>query len=151
MALAKKIKRLARLLLPTRTLELAAEMRPKKKQLPKPSEKTENWREFSNSCPSITQLARVFKLVPPQSLPLNHSFSVFVLHISFIVWALPSARPKKWNERRVGFFACIFLALALGKHKKGYRSNPQRSKYSYSKNKLYIIIICFCIFLFLKW
>ena len=61
MALAKKIKRLARLLLPTRTLELAAEMRPKKEA---------NQRKFSNpcGCPNwrkfSKQLARVFKLVP---------------------------------------------------------------------------------------
>jgi hypothetical protein len=61
MALAKKIKRLARLLLPTRTLELAAEMRPKKKPTsvnfktraaaPTGASFQNNWREFSNSCP----------------------------------------------------------------------------------------------------
>ncbi len=50
MALAKKIKRLARLLLPTRTLELAAEMRPKKKPI-----------SVNFQTRAAAQLAQVFK------------------------------------------------------------------------------------------
>ena len=132
MALAKKIKRLARLLLPTRTLELAAEMRPKKEA---------NQRKFSNpgGCPNwrkfSKQLARVFILVPPQSFfsiptgasfqtrapqPTSASFQTRAAQsflLSFCVvnkfYCLGATlRPSQEMERAEGRVFCLYLFSA---------------------------------------
>jgi hypothetical protein len=82
---------------------MAAEMRPKKNYLPNPSEKTENWREFSNSCPSIIPTVASFQTLTPQSF-----LSFYVVNKFYYLGATRRPSRRNGTSRGSGFLLVSF-------------------------------------------